>query len=419
MTVIVRYECHACGAPAEAHGEQAWLRCGYCRALLGFDWQAWFESPDYSSWLKKAPSQVAAWGDYQKLAARGEALAKKGELEKAEESFREAVEKMLSLSPHVFPPEVQTDRAYRERYLRHTAWAQLQQFADPEAAKLWAGTMDLLRRFQLRDPLATLEPAAEQMGRMVDRTVRIPGAPEDPDGMPPNARRRVSMTQFLSAYLHLLSPAARLKLLERMHGSGNVVVTGDARADEVGLYQEWECPRCGLFSLQPRMATERCCPACLCRRRVGSGREALAETTVACRGCGAQTTLAAGAFEGTCVHCGGALRRLARTGDAERDFARAVQKQYGGPAAESDGLPLEGADFADLQRLGVAHAFLWYGKLTGKEQLAGVLRRNLAGLTGARLQAELAAIGAVVRREGGDEAALAAFEEARRELARA
>jgi hypothetical protein len=52
MALVIRYRCHTCGAHVAAQGRSAWVRCSYCRALVGYDWQAWFESPEYLEWLK-------------------------------------------------------------------------------------------------------------------------------------------------------------------------------------------------------------------------------------------------------------------------------------------------------------------------------------------------------------------------------
>lgn len=135
MPIIVRFQCYSCGAPCDAKGE-AWTRCDHCRALLGFDYQSWFESADYRRWLAGYAATVDHWPGYQKLVAEAVALAKKGSTEQSIAKELEAQRALLELTPHLFPPEVQTDAAYCEQYLRRQAWNNLQLELDPVLARL-------------------------------------------------------------------------------------------------------------------------------------------------------------------------------------------------------------------------------------------------------------------------------------------
>ena len=82
MAILVRYQCYSCGAPGELGGA-AWARCAHCRALLGFDYQAWLESPDYQRYLAQATRQPGRWTQYQALDAEAEKLAAAGRLDEA------------------------------------------------------------------------------------------------------------------------------------------------------------------------------------------------------------------------------------------------------------------------------------------------------------------------------------------------
>jgi len=57
MPVLIRFQCHACGAPVPPGGA-AWVR-----------WQVWLESPEYKAMIQNASRTLAGWGQYQKVNA--------------------------------------------------------------------------------------------------------------------------------------------------------------------------------------------------------------------------------------------------------------------------------------------------------------------------------------------------------------
>ena len=249
MPIVIRYQCHACGAPSEPHGE-TWSRCTFCKALLGLDIQAWLESADYRRWLAGAATLGERFKPYQALEAEAEKLGRVGKMQEAVAKEREAQRILIELTPHVFPPEVKTDPVYREKYLWLHAWFAVQQKCDPQAASLNDQMMATLKAIDWKDPMKAVRPAADLLTRTMRRIEMIPGAPEDPDAMPRSARVRVWISQFLSAYVHLLGKQEdRLELLRSIHGKDNVRVVGDAQADETGLFRDWTCPACALTSL--------------------------------------------------------------------------------------------------------------------------------------------------------------------------
>jgi DNA-directed RNA polymerase subunit RPC12/RpoP len=425
MALVIRYRCHACGAHLDTSGGVAWLRCGYCRALVGYDWQAWFESPDYGAWLKQQAANAGAWADYQKDVEAAAKAARKGRLEKAEEHLREAITRQMALTPHTWPPEVHRDKAYRERYLRFEAWARLQSYVDPSMMALDAELQTVCRALDYRNPMPTLEKALVLLRKQLARLAALPGA-EDPDGMPPDARTRVVLSLFVNAYLPMLNREQRLKALRDVHGVNNVLEAGASTTDEVGWFIDWQCPRCGLASLQARSALELCCPGCYHRRPFSSEVLGLSAVSVRCGSCGATVALAAGAQEAACGSCGTRTRRILRTGAVEQDLARQAMRESAArhgltpealPAQGVEGFPVTEDNRLELRLTGLARQAHWYAKLVQVSRYVELVRRSLPELSDAERAARLARVEELSASEGGaDETSRKLLTEARAHL---
>ncbi len=424
MALVIRYRCHACGAHLDTAGSTAWLRCSYCQALIGYDWQAWFESPEYAAWLKRSAQLASGFAGYQKDVEAAGAAARKGRTEKAEGLLREAVAKLMALTPQSYPPEVQRDAAYRERYVRFEAWARLQSLVDPAMKELDAELQTVCRGVDYRNPMPTLEKALVLLRKQTARLAALPGA-EDPDGMPPDARTRVVLSVFVSAYLPMLSREQRLTALRSVHGTNNVLEAGDATTDEVGHFLDWQCPRCGLASLQARAALELTCPGCHHRRTATREVLGLSATSTRCGSCGNAVALAAGEVEAPCGSCGARVRRILRTGAVEQDFTRQIRDDLAakhglgaGPLPEEgiDGLPVTEENRQELLLTGLARQAQWYARLIQVPRYVELVRRSLPGLSDAQRAAWLEQVAQRSASEGGDDAARQLLAEARSRL---
>jgi hypothetical protein len=400
MPFLVRYRCHRCGARRDGADGEAWVRCSFCGTLIGFDWQSWFESRSYAGFLASAGASMGGWAQYQSAIDEGERLASKNAAA-AEARFREAAAKMLELLPHAHPPEAQTDAAYREKYLRYDGWCLLQMQVDEKTKSLGDSLQSVQRGMDFANPFPTLTTSLDLLRQQMERLGSLDG-PEDPDGMLPPDRTRVAMAQFVTAYLHLLSAEQQLTLLRQIHGPEHVLVTGEM-TDEVGLFIDWTCPRCGLVSFQGRTVTTLCCPGCYHQRPFDPGVLALDAITANCGGCGAEIRIDAEQLEVKCSFCGTVVRRLARTGNVERDFAKGVASALGSPPQPNggvDGFPVNDDNRAQLVLAGFARLATWYAKLVRAKRYADNFRRTFPVLTESEQLRSLERVREIARRDG-------------------
>ncbi|MFZ5444228.1 MAG: hypothetical protein ACOZQL_29800 [Myxococcota bacterium] len=421
MSVVVRYVCHQCGAAREGGGGEGWVRCQHCQALIAFDWQAWLGSEAYARYLRVSakPETLAAWQRYQQHDAAAAEAVRRGDEPGARREQRRAVELLVSLMPSLYPPELQTDAAYRERYLSWLTWSLQAQKADRELADVQVELLARMQKIDWRDPLPTLDAAQALMKRQVDRLLAL-DPPEDPDGMPPAARLEAMLTQFLGGYAQLMSPEQVRALLERIHGRGNVHEQGDGVAS-LGLYREWRCSACGLVSLQATMVHELTCPACVFRVPRGD-EQALPRFELTCGRCGAAVVLEAGERERSCAHCDTWVRRVDRTGEVERQFMREVMNETSRrvgvelaplPVTGVPGLPVTGANRRALQLTGLARQAAMYGALIPAKRWLALVTSTLPDVEPRQALAE---IRRAVNEEGANATALQVLADAERLL---
>ncbi|MCY1079934.1 hypothetical protein [Archangium lansingense] len=401
MALVIRYRCHACGAHVDATGHASWVRCGYCRALVGVDWQAWFESPEYGEWLRSYAEMAPKFTVLQQHLDEARSAARDGRLDEAERHLREVAALQIELTPQHFPPEVRTDSAYRERYLRYESWVRLQVIVDPTLAALDAEIQRTSTSMDLREPVPTVEKVLELVRRQYSRLATLPGF-EDPDDMPPASRSRLGLSLIVNAYLPLLSPEHRLPLLRSVHGANNVLETGTSASDEVGVYLEWTCPRCGLVSFQGRTATELICVGCFYKRPLSPEVLGLNEVSSRCGSCGHAVTIPEGVLEQPCGTCGATVRRIARTGAVEQAFSRDMMAQYGTglPQAGVPGLPVTEANRWEPRLAGLARQANWYATMVPLSRYVAVVRQSFPELTDAERAALLERVGELRNFEG-------------------
>lgn len=417
MALIIRYRCHTCGAHVEAQGRAAWVRCSHCQALVGYDWQAWFESPEYIAWLRSAPAQAPRLADIPRHMEAAKGALQQGQRTEAEHHLRQAVERTMELLPQNYPPEIQQDPAYRERYIRYDVWIRFQWMADPAIASLDEEVMALSRAVDFSHPLPTLEKLLALQRRQFSRLEFLQGA-EDPDGMPSGSRTRLALSSLVSAYLPWLTPEQRLEVLGAIHGVNNVRQAGDDPQDELGFHIEWPCPECGLHSLQGRGATVACCPGCLYRGPLSPEASELSALQTRCGSCGHPVTLAPEQREIPCSVCGASVRRLARTDEAFRDYI------LGNLPRTEDVLPslpaggIRGVAVTEQNRLewvltGLARQANQLAWMLQPSRYVRLVRNSLPGLSDSERAARLDRVAELSAAEHGGEAARKLLEKTR------
>ncbi|HVG63547.1 MAG TPA: hypothetical protein VNA24_33585 [Hyalangium sp.] len=422
MALVIRYRCHTCGAHVDSAGQVAWVRCGHCRALVGYDWQAWFESQEYAEWLRRYPALAPGFTDFQKEVDAAREAARKGLLDEAERWLRKAVDRVMGLTPQLYPPEVQHDPTYRQRYVRYDAWLRLQWMVDPTIEALDTEVQAVILGLDMRDPLPTLEKLLELIRRQLSRLATLPGG-EDPDGMPPASRNRVWLSCLVSAYMPMLTPEQRLAMLRAVHGVNNVREVEGSSQDEVSLYFDWQCPRCQLLSLQGRGATAVFCPGCLCKAALPAELTDPSALPTRCGSCGHPVTISQGKMDEACGSCGAIVRRIARTGSVERDLVfEAISKSgYELPQLPEEGVPgvaVTPENRLELVLMGLARQANWYARLIQPSRYVELVRRSLPGLSDKERATRLERVAQLSAAEQGDEAARKLLDHARALLLR-
>lgn len=284
MKVAIRYACHACGEGSESAGDAVWVRCPGCGTVLGFDWLALHTSQAHQQWLMDEARRAAAEGnqhsdEYVQCLTRADEAAAAGDMDACRAHLARASELAVRSFPYLYPPEIATDAAYRQRHVARGAWVLQQQRMDPALAEVTHTLADLAGRLRVEDPMPVLMRMAEvveRQARRVDELAAAPdaGAPEDPDGRPAAARLRMMLVFALGGYLPFLSPEHRVTVLERIHGKDQVSADMDPGEVELPSYLDWQCPACPMLSMQPRAATVALCPACGYRLPLRTGASA-------------------------------------------------------------------------------------------------------------------------------------------------
>jgi DNA-directed RNA polymerase subunit RPC12/RpoP len=406
VSIVVHHRCHHCGAAREGSGSAGWVRCQHCDAVIGFDFQAWLSSARYAAFLRESasPEVLTRWSTFEAHRLAALRLGARGLSE-----MEAAAEVLMALTPIVAPDEVTSDEAYRSRWRRYLAFTMLQQGIDPELSRLFSALQRDFASFDYRNPMPHLERAVSNLEQTHARLSQL-DSPDDPDGLPWPLRAKVALSQFLTAYLHLLGPEDQRAVLERVYGreavSDQTTQTGEA--DVLGLYLDWRCPACGLQSLQVRMVTEYTCPGCMFRKPVGHQESALPKVATLCGRCGASLTLERGERERACAFCQTWVRRVDRTGDVERDFSHElkarVAAQHGFtlealPTEGQPGFPVTPETRRSLQLVGLTRIAAWHGSMVPAKRVRACIVATL-GAPSEGLLAELEAAAIAEGNEG-------------------
>jgi DNA-directed RNA polymerase subunit RPC12/RpoP len=317
MAWLVRYKCHQCGAVREPGDDSGWVRCAHCSMLIAFDWQAWLASPAYRQYLSDSLSGTtqAGWASYQTLLNEGDALHASGESIKAAEKFEQAVGLTFDMLPGIYPKEVPRAPALNFS----AAFLSLQRMNDA-VRKLNEDMLSLLKSLDFRNPLPTVLACVQLLEQQFNLALRI-GLPPDPDSMPMGARLQVLKSQFVGGYASMMSAENRLELLQHVYGRDAVTEVADGQFDDgLGLFRDWACPMCGLWSVQSRHAHEFTCMACFFRKPVSPSDDPLPKIQALCGTCSAEMTLENGQTEGACVYCHSWVRRVRHDRSNEIDF---------------------------------------------------------------------------------------------------
>ena len=371
MKIAIRYECHACGARSESAGDEVWVRCPGCAAVLGFDWLALHASQAHQQWLMDEARRAEAEGnqhsdDYVQCLTRADQAAAAGDMDACGAHLARASELAVASFPYLYPPEIATDAAYRQRHVARGAWVLQQQRLDSALAEVTHALADLAARLRVEDPMPVLMRMAgvvERQARRLDElsAAADANAPDDPDGRPAAARLRMMLVFALGGYLPFLSPEHRVAVLERIHGKDQVTVDMDPGEAELPSYLDWQCPACPMLSMQPRAATVALCPAC-----------------------GYRLPLRAGA---------------------------AAELVAGVP-----GVPVTDDNRLDLVIAGLGRVANVFGRMIGPRRLARLVRGSLPGHDDGARAALLDRVLAFSRGDGGDDAAAALIEQTRAHL---
>ena len=339
MATHITLKCDRCGAPTQG---ETWISCSSCGTVCGFDFTRWLDS---DAWIEFTRKAMADPQGYQQRWARHEAalqeaavLARAGKSEAALERAAAEADWVFGEHPLYLSPQAKADRELRKRYARWVGFEMLQQrMAGPVAAG-YAKLNEATRALGFganENPMPAVEAMLAALREIHFARKKLRGPP-DPEGLGDDARLRVASSQLLSSYVRMISPEHQAQVLRMIYGEGAISEQG-AKSHDYSIYFDWECPRCGLFSLQAHGTEMLTCLGCYCSRRFDLDALKLNALAQPCPSCGARVDFAQGQTDATCAYCTTTQRRFACTGAAQRLFSREVRQQI----AAQHGLPME------------------------------------------------------------------------------
>ena len=181
--------------------------------------------------------------------------------------------------------------------------------------------------------------------------------------------------------MRLIPAEHQAKILLMIYGEGSVEVSG-AMSHDYSLYFDWECPRCGLFSLQAHGVEMTTCPGCFCARRFNVDALKLGALAQPCPSCGARVEFAQGVTDARCEFCTTGQRRFAATGAAQRLLSREVRQQVAAQHGlamempEQEGLGVTPETREQRQAEGLARMAQWFHLFTTPARLHGLARAS-------------------------------------------
>ncbi|GIK54247.1 MAG: hypothetical protein BroJett014_32200 [Planctomycetota bacterium] len=414
MAIRLTLRCERCGAPSVSEG--AWVLCKSCGTWCGFDFTVWLDSDQWTEFNRRAMADPEGYMrrferhgqalDQASAQARGSSPGQPAFEAALEAAAREA-DWLMAEMPSYVPPRVLTNHELRRRYARWIGFDLLHARLGGRVSALYTRLNQATAALGFganENPMEAVKAMLAVLRELAQARQEL-GSPPDPEGLSFEARLRIASSQMLSAYLRLIAPEHQGPVLEMIYGQGSVEVVGPASHD-YSLYFDWECPRCGLFSLQGHGVEVTTCPGCFCRRRFDVEFLKLGALAQPCPSCGARVEFARGAPEARCDFCTTTQRRFAATGAAQRLLSREVRltvaAQHGLPQEipEQEGLEVSAATRLQRQAEGVARMAQWFHMFVTPARIYGLARASAKESTSALFAAALQ----IVMAEGPPEA---------------
>jgi hypothetical protein len=389
MAIQITLRCERCGAPAKG---DAWITCTSCGTLCGFDFTRWLDSDQWLAFTRRAMADPAAyaqrWARHE--AALVDAALKARGLDAKDPRFEPALtqaaaeaEFLMGEVPSVAPPRVKENTELRKRYARWIGFELLQTKLGGRVTDLYAKLNEATKALGFganENPMPAVQGMLDVLRELLRARYEL-GSPPDPEGLSEEARFRIAASQLLSAYVRLIAPEHQAGILGMLYGEGSVQAHGPVSHD-YSLYFDWECPKCGLFSLQAHGVELTTCPGCFCSRRFNVGALKLGALAQPCPSCGARVDFAQGATDARCAFCTTEQRRFAATGAAQRLLSREVRQQvaaqHGLPMEmpEQEGLGVTAQTRTQRQSEGIARMAQWFHMFTTPARLYGLARAS-------------------------------------------
>lgn len=258
MAIRLTLRCERCGAPSVSEG--AWVLCKSCGTWCGFDFTVWLDSDQWTEFNRRAMTDPE--GYMRRFERHGQALDQAAAQARGSSPGQPAFEAALDAAareadwlmaemPSYVPPRVLADRELRRRYARWIGFDLLHARLGGRVSALYARLNQATAALGFganENPMEAVKAMLAVLRELAQARQEL-GSPPDPEGLSFEARLRIASSQMLSAYLRLIAPEHQGPVLEMIYGPGSVEVVGPAGHD-YSLYFDWECPRCGLFSLQ-------------------------------------------------------------------------------------------------------------------------------------------------------------------------
>jgi LSD1 subclass zinc finger protein len=346
--------------------------------MIGFDPEAWLESEDYRKWQQMATQQVVVWGRAQVMLDSADAAAQRGDRAACLAALRDYVDAtMLPYLPS-YPPEVHTDPAYRERWVTSSSWWMLQDRFSEEVSAHNEKMTAAFAAIDWADPLPALREGVVHMRSKLDAGFGL-GPPEDPDGMPPPARERLSIANAISYYAASLDSRQRVAILREIHGEQNVIVDDSTPHSGDGGWMDFQCPRCGLVMITPNTLAQAQCLGCYRQFPLGADYLELPACDLPCVGCASMVTIPQGAHDARCPACDAVVRRVGRSGRIDREVQA---EQHGAtptlPPEGEGGIEVTADNRQQLVVSGLAMVASMYAAFVSPPRYLDLLRRSTA-----------------------------------------
>lgn len=407
MTFAITLKCERCGAPAQG---DTWIACSSCGTWCGFDFTRWLDSEAWLEFTRKAMQDPQGyqqrWARHEAALQEAAALARAGKSEAALDKAAAEADWVFGEHPLHLPPRALANGELRRRYARWVGFEMLQQRLAGPVAAAYARLNEATRALGFganENPLPAVEGMLAALREIHSARKKL-GGPPDPEGLSDEARLRIASSQLLSSYVRLISPEHQAKVLALIYGEDAIADHGP-RSHDYSIYFDWECPKCGLFSLQAHGVEMMTCPGCYCARRFNIDALKLGALAQPCPSCGARVEFAQGQIDATCSYCTTTQRRFAATGYAQRLLSREVRQQV----AAQHGLPMElpeqegfgvTAETRDQRQAeGLARMAQWFHMFVTPARLRGLARAST--LDASRI---FSLAMEVVRREGPPDA---------------